>query len=126
MPIHLLNILETPPTFFNILLRLALSLFASLLAYLYPKHNPSVASFDIDPRTGFFPPKPLPFLGGLFAIWEAALNSARDNLSLGEDDSDHAVAKRPFGQLWRTRIDQVMLFCSAFFFNPILNFSLFF
>ena len=125
MSLQLLNILDTPPTFFNILLfnilvKFTLSFFASLFALRSPKPQQHMASFDIDPRTGFFPPKPLPTLSGLFAIWEDALNDARDNLSLGEDDSDQAVAKRPFGEHWRTRIAEVCFFWHCFC-SPILN-----
>jgi indoleamine 2,3-dioxygenase len=113
MAMEVVNILETPPTFFNLVVRFALSLFASLLAFHYPKpvqEKCTSASFDIDPRSGFFPPKPLPKLHGLYAIWEAALDDARGNLSLGEDDSDDAVAKRPFGQQWRAAIAAVRFF----------------
>lgn len=124
---EVVNILETPPTFFNLILKFALSLLASLLAFHYPKpvqDRRSSVSFDIDPQHGFFPPKPLPRLCGPYAVWENALDAARGKLSLGEDDSDEAVAKRLFGRQWRTAIASVsFLFLFLFFFSePDLSF----
>src|SRR5258707_3911649 len=105
---EVVNILETPPTFFNLIIKFALSLFASLLAFRKPaQENLSSTSFDIDPNTGFFPPNPLPRLRGSYTLWENALDAARGNLSLGEDNSEDALVKRPFGQQWRYTIAAV-------------------
>ena len=123
---EVVNILETPPTFFNLIIKFAVSFFASLLAFHYPKpvqEKLSSSSFDIDPRTGFFPPRPLPRLCGTYAIWESALDAARGNLSLGEDNSEDALAKQSFGHQWRTAIAAVSLF--SFFFLSFLRVSQF-
>ncbi|KAF9527022.1 Indoleamine 2,3-dioxygenase [Crepidotus variabilis] len=104
---ELVHILETPPTFLNLFVKLALSLFASILKFHYPKpiqQKRSYTSFDVDSRSGFFPYKPLPKLTGQFLVWEAALDAARGQVSLGEDESDEAIAKRPYGEQWRANI----------------------
>jgi indoleamine 2,3-dioxygenase len=111
---EIVNVLPNPPLFFRLFLRLALSLLNSTLNTNYcsiaqDKRPPT--AFDLDPRTGFFPPRPLPELPFQFAIWEDALRDARGNLSLGEDDSEDAVAKRPFGQRWRSSIVAVCVIC---------------
>ncbi|KAI0345301.1 Indoleamine 2,3-dioxygenase [Trametopsis cervina] len=60
--------------------------------------------FDVDHNTGFFPPEPLPRLPRAFSMWEDALAEAQHVLSLGEDESDEAKAKRPAGEQWRAKI----------------------
>lgn len=103
----IVNVLPNPPLFFRLFLKLALSLLNSILntnyCYVVPDKRPPTA-FDVHPRTGFFPPQPLPKLPHQFAIWEDALRDASGNLSLGEDNSEDAVAKRPFGEKWRSNI----------------------
>jgi len=112
MAMVVVNIFETPPIVFRLVAKFALSLFASILSFRYPRaiqEKRSSASYDIDPRTGFFPPKPLTRLPSQYNIWEDALEDARGNISLGEDASEDAVAKRPFGQHWRAIISSVSL-----------------
>lgn len=70
--------------------------------------------FDVDHDTGFFPPEPLPKLPSAFSIWEDALIEAQETLSLGEDESDEAKAKRPAGSQWREQIRSVRLNFHAF------------
>ncbi|KAL6301590.1 Indoleamine 2,3-dioxygenase [Sparassis latifolia] len=59
---------------------------------------------DVDPNTGFFPPKPLPRLPQKFELWERALVDARRVLTLAEDHREESIAKRPEGELWRGTI----------------------
>jgi len=110
MAMDIVNIFETPPIVFRLLAKFALSLFTSILAFRYPRviqEKRSSASYDIDPRTGFFPAKPLARLPSQYNLWENALEDARGNISLGEDASEDAVAKHPFGQHWRAVISSV-------------------
>ena len=72
-----------------------------------PRGLRSLEEYDIDPATGFFPPKPLPRLSGQFEIWEDMLEEAKSKLSLGSDMREGAVAKRPNGDAWRPRICSV-------------------
>jgi indoleamine 2,3-dioxygenase len=113
---EIVNVLPNPPLFFRLFLRLALSLLNSTLntnyCYTVQDKRPPTA-FDLHPRTGFFPPQPLPKLSRQFTIWEDALRDASGNLSLGEDDSEDAVAKRPFGEKWRSNIVAV---CVIYYF----------
>ncbi|KAH9483962.1 Indoleamine 2,3-dioxygenase 1 [Psilocybe cubensis] len=100
------NVLQTPPIFFRLFIKLALSLFSSTfnLNYKAIPERRQQSSYDIDPRTGFFPPKPLQRLPSGYSIWEDALRAANGNLSLGEDDSEEALSKRAFGERWRSNI----------------------
>ncbi|PPQ66440.1 hypothetical protein CVT26_011198 [Gymnopilus dilepis] len=100
------DVLQTPPVFFRLFFKLALSLFSSTIYVNYraPRERRPQNSFDVDPRSGFFPPKPLEPLPVRYAIWEDALRAANGNLSLAEDDSEEAIAKRPFGERWRQEI----------------------
>jgi len=112
------NVLQTPPIFFRLFVKLALSLFNSTINLSHSKlvlSRPTPSSFDIDARTGFFPPRPLPRLPPGYAIWEAALRDANGNLSLGEDESEDALEKRPFGDQWRTDIASVRVLILFFF-----------
>lgn len=101
------GLLPSPPLFFSHFFKLALSVLHSKVQVhrnlLAQRRSPT--AYDISPHTGFFPPEPLPTLPLPFDIWEAALRDANGNLSLGEDDSDEALEKRPFGSEWRSRID---------------------
>lgn len=67
----------------------------------------SPKDFDVDYDTGFLPSAPLPRLGGKYSIWEEALASASENLSLGEDDAEEAASKRSSGEHWRAQIKSV-------------------
>ena len=111
----IVTVLPNPPLFFRLFLRLALSLLNSTLntnySYLLQDKRPQTA-FDLHPATGFFPSQPLPKLPLQFAIWEDALRDASGNLSLGEDDSSDALARRPFGERWRSNIVAVCIFFS--------------
>ena len=107
------NVLQTPPIFFRLFVKLALSLFNSTINVSYCKLLPRrriQSSFDIDPHTGFFPPRPLPRLPSTYTLWEHALSNANGNLSLGEDESEDAIEKRPFGHQWRADIVSVRFF----------------
>ncbi|KAF4614629.1 hypothetical protein D9613_003180 [Agrocybe pediades] len=102
----IVNVLQTPPIFFRLFIKLALSLFNLTISVTYktvPQRR-SQATYDVHPRTGFFPPRPLPVLQGEYAIWEKALRDANGNLSLAEDASEEALVKRAFGDQWRTNI----------------------
>lgn len=105
------NLLPSPPLFFSHFLKLALSVLHSKVQVrkniLAQRRSPT--AYDISPHTGFFPPQPLPRLPLAFDSWEEALHNARGNLSLGEDDSDEALEKRPFGDEWRSKIDSVRI-----------------
>jgi len=114
------NVLQTPPIFFRLFVKLALSLFNSTINVSHSKlvpSSPTPSSFDINPRTGFFPPRPLPRLPCAYTIWEAALRDANGNLSLGEDESEDALEKRPFGHQWRANIASVRVLLFFFFFS---------
>ena len=69
-----------------------------------PKSN---AEFDIDRNTGCLPAIPLRRLPDSFEFWERALAEAPDVLSLGDDISEDAIAKRESSELWRQRIREV-------------------
>ena len=112
------NVLQTPPIFFRLFVKLALSLFNSTINLSHSKlvhGRPTPSAFDVDARTGFFPPRPLPRLPSGYTIWEAALREASGNLSLGEDESEDALEKRPFGDQWRANIASVRVL--LFFFS---------
>ncbi|KAF9052831.1 Indoleamine 2,3-dioxygenase [Panaeolus papilionaceus] len=102
------GVLTSPPTFLSLFLKLAHSLInPSYLPFSQCKplsDRPSLASFDVHLSTGFFPQRPLPRLTNEFSRWERALANASSNLSLGEDESEEALTKRPFGEAWRTEI----------------------
>jgi len=66
-------------------------------------------NYDVDYTNGFFPPEPLPRLGGQLELWEDALDDAEGNLSLGEDTRANAKAKRPYGENWRERVRNVSM-----------------
>ncbi|KDR81743.1 hypothetical protein GALMADRAFT_239926 [Galerina marginata CBS 339.88] len=102
----IVNVLQTPPIFFRLFFKLALSLFNSTINVNYkvaPEWR-SQSSYDIDTRSGFFPPKPLEPLSAEYSIWEDALRDANGNLSLAEDESEEAIEKRAFGEQWRSNI----------------------
>lgn len=105
----IINVLPSPPQFFRLFLTLALSLFNSTINARHRRtlagHSP--AAFDVDSKTGFFPRQPLPKLPHAFDIWEDALRNANGHLSLGEDESETALAKRAFGERWRDMIQSV-------------------
>jgi hypothetical protein len=64
--------------------------------------------FDVDPETGFLPPRPLPRLSAPFDIWESVLTDAREALTLGEcDDDDDARESDVAGERWRNTIRTV-------------------
>lgn len=105
-----INLLPSPPHFFGLFFRLAISLFKSAVNANHRRtvdvyHSP--IDFDIDAQTGFFPRQPLPHLPEQFETWEVALVDANGSLSLGENDSDEAIEKRHFGEAWRSNIASV-------------------
>ncbi|EMD38214.1 hypothetical protein CERSUDRAFT_104821 [Gelatoporia subvermispora B] len=65
--------------------------------------------FDVHPQSGFFPPQPLQKLPEAFGIWEQLLADAHSCLTLSNDYSEEAVAKRPKGELWRNRVRDMPL-----------------
>ncbi|KAH8117075.1 Indoleamine 2,3-dioxygenase [Phellopilus nigrolimitatus] len=93
----------TPPH----LLRMGASALSEVLQRLRtlgvepPKSN---AEFDIARETGFMPAYPLQRLPLAFDFWERALTEAPEILSLGEDVTEDAIAKRAGSELWRQRI----------------------
>ncbi|KIL69844.1 hypothetical protein M378DRAFT_175932 [Amanita muscaria Koide BX008] len=102
------NLLSSPPQFFSQFLRLALSLLRSTIAPSYRRSvlgRCSLADFDIDPQTGFFPRHPLPRLTGAHQLWEQGLAKASGNIYLGIDTRPEALEKRPFGERWRKEIN---------------------
>lgn len=83
-----------------------------------PLHT--LSQFDISVESGFLPNEPpLDRLPPAFDLWESALASANDALSLGEDNSTEAVAKRESSRLWRLQLQNVRL--SFIFFTQVLN-----
>ena len=66
--------------------------------------------FDIDPNTGFFPSKPLPRLPHRFSVWEHAMTDAQGKVSLADDNSQQALAKREAGERWRESVRSVSAF----------------
>lgn len=105
-----ISLLPSPPHLFRLFFRLALSLFTSTMNANCRRalvERRSQIEFDIDAETGFFPRRPLPRLPEPFKIWEQALTEANGNLSLGEDEGEEAISKRPFGEAWRASIRTV-------------------
>ncbi|EJD02196.1 Indoleamine 2,3-dioxygenase [Fomitiporia mediterranea MF3/22] len=108
------------------LLRLGASTLSDLLARLralgvqQPKPN---SDFDISREMGFIPAYPLQRLPLAFEFWERALSQAPDVLSLGDDISEEAVAKREGSELWRQRIRErahlVLTFLTHFYVHSI-------
>ena len=95
-PLHLLNMLGSMTNVKDM---------ARSLRTPTKQFNP--IDYDVDPNTGCFPPEPLPKLSGPFLKWECALKQAQQVLSLGEDESADALAKRPEGEFWRKTIRSV-------------------
>jgi hypothetical protein len=62
------------------------------------------AQFDVDHRTGFAPngTDEITRLSSAYDLWELHLASASSSLSLGEDTSPPALARRPAGVRWRS------------------------
>ncbi|EMD34662.1 hypothetical protein CERSUDRAFT_158219 [Gelatoporia subvermispora B] len=60
--------------------------------------------FGVHPQSGFFPPQPLQKLPDAFGTWEQLLADARSCLTLNNDCSEEAAAKRPKGELWRNGV----------------------
>lgn len=87
----IINLLPSPPHFFSLFLKLTLSLLYSMLNAYHRRTTAEYlppAAFDIDHKTGFFPPEPLPKLPHAFSIWEVALAAANGKLDLGEYSED--------------------------------------
>ncbi|KAH9832924.1 Indoleamine 2,3-dioxygenase [Rhodofomes roseus] len=77
----------------------------NLLTQPFASDNDFRASdFDVDPKSGFFPPAPLPRLPAEFCIWETALATAPGVLALGKDRSEEALSRRSDGAWWRSTI----------------------
>ena len=77
----------------------------------------NLKDFEVDYKTGFLPPQhPISSLPEEFDLWESALASAHDCLSLGEDKSAAAVAKRESSRRWRQALESVsrlpLLYCT--------------
>jgi hypothetical protein len=70
-------------------------------------HTWDYKDFDMDSDSAFFPRQPLAPLIGSYAIWEAALREAPENLRLGSDISDDALSLRLRGARWRENIRHV-------------------
>lgn len=116
---EIVNVLQTPPVFFRLFLKLALYLFHSAVTINYRSRKvvperpslPPLSSFDVNTATGFFPKQPLPHLPAGYSIWEDALREANNNLILG-DRADEDEAKCKFGEQWRDMINAVSPFPS--------------
>ena len=64
----------------------------------------------LDPVTGAFPSKPLPHLPLPFKLFEdvlAIVNCVNSPLSLGEDNSEYALARRDSSERWRSTVRAV-------------------
>lgn len=118
-----LQLILSPPhavgTLFDVVLSLYNSYFQSAPRLSSPDRR-SPLDFDVDPQTGFFPPTPLPQLPLSFDLWENGLSSAAGHLCLGNDDSEEALSKREFGQMWRDDVSSV----SKNPYPPLLGFFL--
>ncbi|KAG5354080.1 Indoleamine 2,3-dioxygenase 1 [Termitomyces sp. T112] len=102
-----INILPSPPHFFRLFFRLANSLLHSTLKTSRLRaleQRILQTDFDIDSECGFFPPEQLERLQHRFVLWEDALAKANVELTLGDDDGDEAIAKRPLGEAWRAAV----------------------
>ncbi|KAL0946803.1 hypothetical protein HGRIS_012974 [Hohenbuehelia grisea] len=97
-----ISVLPSPQEF----IKFSVSLLRSTL--FVPRQQASnrvfLSDFDVDGESGFFPRHPLPQLPKPFNLWEAALEEAVGGLSLGEDVSEEAIAKRAFGKTWRNNV----------------------
>lgn len=105
-----INILPSPPHFFRLFFRLATSLLHSTLSTSRRRSLEQrilQTDFDINSDSGFFPPQRLKRLQDAFDIWEDALAEASDKLTLGDDDRDEAIVKRPLGEAWRAAVKGV-------------------
>ena len=67
--------------------------------------NPS--DYDVDSKSGFFPPAPLPRLPGEYDIWEAAFAAAPSVIALAGDKSEEALLRRADGASWRSTVRSV-------------------
>jgi indoleamine 2,3-dioxygenase len=111
-------LLLSPPHAVGTLLDVVLSLYNSYFHSAQRLSLPgrrSPADFDIDLQTGFFPTTPLSRLPSSFDLWEDALTSVVGRLSLGQDASEEAIAKRELSQKWRDEVKSVRSF--FFFFT---------
>ncbi|TDL24922.1 Indoleamine 2,3-dioxygenase [Rickenella mellea] len=100
------------------LLHFALSAFNSSFALLKSAapgryHMLPNSSFCIDNETGFIPRMPPARLPSMFQFWERSLSEAATALSLGEDSSDEAEAKRHSSERWRQRIREGPVICTS-------------
>jgi indoleamine 2,3-dioxygenase len=120
----LFQLLLSPPHAVGTLLDVVLSLYNSYFRTaprLSLPERRSLCDFDVDPHTGFFPPKPLARLPSSFDLWENALASASGCLCLGDDDSEEATLKHKYGQKWRDDVDSVcFLSFHVLWWNPDL------
>ncbi|KAF8582276.1 Indoleamine 2,3-dioxygenase [Ramaria rubella] len=68
-------------------------------------HVAQLRDFEMDAATGFLPDRPpLDRLPAAFDVWERALASAPDALSLGQDESPAGVARRESSRRWRLNL----------------------
>lgn len=70
----------------------------------------NLSDFDVDSKSGFFPPAPLPSLPGEYDVWEAAFAAAPSVIALAVDKSEEALLRRADGASWRSTIRSVRLF----------------
>ncbi|KAJ7161514.1 Indoleamine 2,3-dioxygenase [Mycena crocata] len=97
-----IDLLPSPHQYFTLAVSMLQSTVANNRRVLDKRRSP--IDFDVDVNTGFFPRQPLPRLPPAFHVWEVALSEAADKLSLGEDESEAAVAKRATGEHWRSQV----------------------
>ncbi|KAG8969475.1 hypothetical protein FRC03_002751 [Tulasnella sp. 419] len=78
----------------------------------------NLSAYDFDEKTGAFPNQPLERLTGIYSVYEEILDDAMDRrLSLGEDESEEAVAQRQTGEEWRQKVRMI----EVLDFTPIKN-----
>ncbi|KAJ7461533.1 Indoleamine 2,3-dioxygenase [Mycena latifolia] len=99
---NVIDLLPSPHQYFSLAVSLLQSTIANSRRPFDKRRSP--VDFDVDVNTGFFPPQPLPHLPPAYAVWENALAEAAEKLSLGEDESEAAIAKRATGELWRFQV----------------------
>jgi hypothetical protein len=73
---------------------------------------PKLTDFDVDVSTGFLPARPLPRLRGAHALWEDALEEAKQVLRLAREGEPGDLAMAPSaeqdaGHAWRAKIREV-------------------
>ncbi|KDQ10601.1 hypothetical protein BOTBODRAFT_178074 [Botryobasidium botryosum FD-172 SS1] len=111
------------------LLNWIISFFLHVLFAVEPAHNHvpqrqfNLADFDVDYTTGFLPARPpISRLSAEFELWEQALDKANCQnsvLSLGEDYSPEALAKRDSSAQWRAHFQSAPVLPTSSLHNDV-------